>query len=677
MKNKRTIVISIILGVLLLAGGTFSILRVLQDENAFNLEEKKYMIDNKSNLISINVSNDSNIFGRDGAGVFYDFLDSFEKETDLSFNIVTNSVSQDTPSGLSLIKGSTIPENAKVFFIDHYVLIGKTHMSISSLKSLPSTVGYLTKDSSLIQTHLSSYSLTLKNFDTKTALLDALENDEITYILVPRYEYLDVVLNKLYQIEYHISDMKDYYYLQNSENPTISSMLRKYFNKWSVSNFKDSFNKSEYALFTKELKITEKELDVINNKKYKYGFVKNAPYDIKTSGVYGGIMSKYIKEFADFSGLSFEYYEYSRLDKLTKAISKGEVDLFLNNHFIVTSMPLIESLYHVDISFVMSNKDNRVYNSLVSIKNEPIYVKENSVAESYLKANDINIETYKTDRDLKKIFKGDGIVAMDYVNYLIYKEENSDVNERFREDTKVELNFHSNNDTMFNRLFTYYVSTIDKSEALYTGIDDYNSAIRSGSFIYKITKYAILIILGVGIFIYVTYKISKKAFVRKKIKRSDKMKFIDMLTSLKNRNYLNENVPIWNQNTIYPQGIVVVDLNGIQELNDTYGYIEGDKQIQAAANALIKTQLDNSEIMRTDGNEFTIYMVGYSEKQVISYVKKLAKEFKNLPHSNEAAIGFSMIEDDVKLISDAINEATEKMRENKAITSGTKNENKI
>ena len=145
------------------------------------------------------------------------------------------------------------------------------------------------------------------------------------------------------------------------------------------------------------------------------------------------------------------------------------------------------------------------------------------------------------------------------------------------------------------------------------------------------------------------------------------MKYIDILTSLKNRNFLNENIPIWNQNTIYPQAIIILDLNKIQEINDSYGYLEGDKQIQAVANALIKTQLDNSEIMRTDGNEFTIYMVGYSERQVISYIKKLTKEFKNLPYDKEAAIGFSMIEDDVKLIGDAINEATERMKENKAL----------
>mgnify|MGYP002508939280 CR=1 FL=1 len=50
-------------------------------------------------------------------------------------------------------------------------------------------------------------------------------------------------------------------------------------------------------------------------------------------------------------------------------------------------------------------------------------------------------------------------------------------------------------------------------------------------------------------------------------------------------------------NTIYPQTMIVIDLNNIQFINDTLGYEEGDKQIKSAANILIKTQLDNSDIM--------------------------------------------------------------------------------
>lgn len=676
MKNKRNIIIGIIVGVALLIGGAFIVYSLLENKDAFNVTEKKYMIDNKSNLISITVLNDSNVFGRDGQGIFYDYLDSFEGETNLSFNVVTSSVQNDA-AGLALTKSNTLPENAKLFYTDHYVLISKKRNNISNLKHVTGTIGYLSKDSYILGEYLNDYSLTTKNYDTKTALLDGLASDEVEYILVPRLEYLDVVLSNLYEINYHVSGMKDYYFLQSSENQTLVSMLGKFFNTWSKDNFQDSFNKAEYALFTNKLKITEKELDVINNKKYRYGFIENSPYDVKASGMYGGIASKYIKEFSDFSGITFEYDEYSKLDKFTRAISKGEVDLFMNHYSITTSMSTVETLYNVYVSFVMSNRDSRIYDTLESIKNETVYAKENSVVATYLKSNGIKVETYKREKELNDIFKNQGIVAMDYANFLTYKETNTNVNERFRENTRTVLNFQSNNDTMFNRLFYYYISTIDQTEITFTGIDDYNRVVTSGSLIYKVTKYAIIVILGIALVVYITYRIGKKAFVRKKIKRSDKMKYIDLLTSLKNRNYLNENVPIWNQNTIYPQGVIVIDLNGIQELNDTYGYIEGDKQIQSAANALIKTQLDNSEIMRTDGNEFTIYLVGYSEKQVISYIKKLTKEFKNLPHDKDAAIGFSMIEDDVKLISDAINEATEKMKENKAMTSGAKDEKKI
>ena len=69
--------------------------------------------------------------------------------------------------------------------------------------------------------------------------------------------------------------------------------------------------------------------------------------------------------------------------------------------------------------------------------------------------------------------------------------------------------------------------------------------------------------------------------------------------------------------------------------------------------------------MRTNGNEFLVYMVNYDEKQVITYIRKLTKEFKELSHGFGAAIGYSMIIDGLKTIDDAINEATLDMKSNK------------
>ncbi len=138
-----------------------------------------------------------------------------------------------------------------------------------------------------------------------------------------------------------------------------------------------------------------------------------------------------------------------------------------------------------------------------------------------------------------------------------------------------------------------------------------------------------------------------------------------MLTSLKNRNYLNDNIEKWDASEVYPQTIIVIDLNNVAYINDNYGHQEGDNVIKEAANRLINNQISNTEVIRTNGNEFLIYMVGYEEKQVVAYIKKITKEFKDLPHGFGAAFGYSMITDGIKTIDDAVNEATLDMRSNK------------
>ena len=58
-------------------------------------------------------------------------------------------------------------------------------------------------------------------------------------------------------------------------------------------------------------------------------------------------------------------------------------------------------------------------------------------------------------------------------------------------------------------------------------------------------------------------------------------------------------------------------------------------------------------------------MVGYDEKAVVEFTRKLYKDLKELPHNFGASLGYSMITDDIKTIDDAINEAVLDMREAK------------
>ena len=150
-----------------------------------------------------------------------------------------------------------------------------------------------------------------------------------------------------------------------------------------------------------------------------------------------------------------------------------------------------------------------------------------------------------------------------------------------------------------------------------------------------------------------------------KLSKADKLRYIDSLTSLKNRKYLNDNISNWDNSEAYPQSIIIIDLNNIAYINDNFGHAEGDKVIALGAGILINNQLSDSEIVRTNGNEFLIFTIGHDEKTIISYIRKLNKEFKELSHGFGAAIGYSMINDEIKTIDDAINEATIDMRNNK------------
>jgi len=177
-----------------------------------------------------------------------------------------------------------------------------------------------------------------------------------------------------------------------------------------------------------------------------------------------------------------------------------------------------------------------------------------------------------------------------------------------------------------------------------------------------------LLILGlVGIIILLSKK-NGQTKKTKKVSKEEKIKYIDQLTCLKNRNFLNDSIHKWDESDVYPQTIIMVDLNNIAYINDNYGHEEGDKVIIESANILIKNQLENSEIVRTDGNEFLIYLVAYDEKQVVAYIRKLTKELKEISHGFGAALGYSMINDGIKTIDDAINEATLDMRSNKEET---------
>lgn len=663
MAKKVRLIFILFVGIIIVAVASLVVVNILNDENKLTVEENKWINNNLSTVLNVNVINDLDIFGKSGAGVFYDFLNDLGKEYNLKINPITYT-SKDENITSGFIATNTKNDKFVEFYADNYVLLKKDYVYYNNIEAIKDIkIGVLKSDADYIKGYFNEdKNIEFKSFDTYDALKESF-NKDLDYIMVPKYELTSDILEKNYSVVYEFSDIKKYYgYYMLDDN--FSSVIKKYYNKWQNKKYKNAFNINLKNTLVKSIKLSEVEQKELTARIYNYGFVNNNPYEIILGGNYGGIVSVYLKNFSEMAGVDFKYIKYRTYKQLTNAINNNSVDLYFNYYNLTNNYQTITTNMDIKYYVIASRKNNIVVNSLNSLQNQTVYVMQDSIIYENLKnINGIDLKTYKKVSDLKKLAKSGAIAVVDYDTYLdVASTTLKDYSPRYANSLNIPYTFKVREDNAFTKLFKAYISLSDASMIRVEGLNSYKKTLDSGTILGTIAKYILYFLIIFVILIYALYKRARKIKISKKIKKEEKIRYIDQLTSLKNRNYLMENASSWNKNTIYPQAMVVVDLNRIQEINDTLGYEKGDAQIKAAANILIRTQLDNSDIVRTDGTEFLIYLVGYDERQVVSYIKKLTKELKNMPYDFGASIGHSMIDSDKKLVEDALNEAVEDMK---------------
>ena len=668
-KLNKKIIIGIIIALIAIIALVIITLNILHDENKLTVSEKEWITQNINKLQNINVPNNLDIFGKNGSGVFFDFVTDLEEEYGIDINTITYNVGEDV-TNRSFKVVYDLKENDVIFYTEHYVVVSKEKRNISSISQLSnSRLGVLTADEKLVSKYLTdTKDVIIKTYETSTNLLEELEtNENIDYAVLPLEENLTSILTSNYFIDYHISDLNKYMVFESQDKDVFSSIIRKYFATWSDNKLIEEINKNELNTFIEALSISDKEINSIQAKTYTYGFINNSPYEVLIGGSYGGIVSEYLTRFSSFSNTEINPTKYKNFAKFTEAIANNKIDIFYNYYNLDTKYQKVNSLMNISFVIVAPEENDLIINAINTLNNKEVYVSENTILEKYLKSlGNVNIKTYANEKELKKISRNNTIIVMDKETFNYYKK--SFLNEytiRYTNTLSDTYNFYIKGNDTFNLLFSKYIETLDPAEIKIKGNYNHTYTVNSGTILGQVARYSAIVLTAFIIILYLAYRSTKRIKIAKKIKREDKMKYIDQLTSLKNRNYLNENISSWNKNTIYPQATIIIDLNQVQKINDTLGYEQGDAQIKAAANVLIKTQLDNTDIMRTDGNEYLIYLVGYQEKQVVSYIRKLYKEFKNLPYEHGAAIGYSMILNEMKTIEDAINESVEDMRNKK------------
>ena len=140
--------------------------------------------------------------------------------------------------------------------------------------------------------------------------------------------------------------------------------------------------------------------------------------------------------------------------------------------------------------------------------------------------------------------------------------------------------------------------------------------------------------------------------------------YTDSMTEVQNRNAYEERLKMLRKpsSNISRITVIVVDVNGLKEINDSYGHFCGDDAIKTVAKALRDTIGLKADIFRIGGDEF----VCISESNVLPHIS----QFKDTIYfiNNEklynlsVSIGYSRFHEKYsKGIDDIICRADEKM----------------
>ena len=670
--KKRGIILGVVCLVVFIGivGDIYFVLRGT-DKNNLTITEKQWIENNKNLLQDFSIVDNVPIFSNAGTGVVFDFLTSLEENTGLDFNELSYSYGGNPTSDYAFKIVSKKEKNDILIYRDNFILVTKEKMSYNTTADIKNIrVGVLNNHLEEVEKYLNGS--TNVAYTTVENENDLLSFPEVDAIVLPKTIYMEQLAgdDKL-NIAYSITEMTEDYVLHLGDDETLNSILTKYYKKWYEENFDTSFKENFSEDYFEFSDVAEKDKATFHSKRYAYGFVDNLPFDTIVNKKFIGINTSFLKAFAQAAGIEISFEEYDNIDALVKALNEKKIDFFFDNGKTAKyDVDTYTTTSHVNEQVVVlsSNENNVTVNTLASLSGKKVRVVKSSLISEVLTKNGAKVEESETIEDLIKEKEKDDILVIDLENYTYYQSKLKGFKMDYQFTLDEPYKFIANDskaNKVFNRFFDFYLSYTNQTEIINDAHAELDKVLSTPS-LAKIIVLTISALIVLFFSIFGIYQLTKKEKKQKTIVvKGDKIKYIDMLTSLKNRNYLNDHMEAWDGSEVYPQTIVIVDLNNINYINDNYGHQAGDEVIKQAASILIKTQMDNSEIIRTNGNEFLIYLVGYTEKQIITYIRKLHREFKELEHGFGVASGYSMIMNAIKTIDDAINEATSDMKSNK------------
>lgn len=92
--------------------------------------------------------------------------------------------------------------------------------------------------------------------------------------------------------------------------------------------------------------------------------------------------------------------------------------------------------------------------------------------------------------------------------------------------------------------------------------------------------------------------------------------------------------------------LVIMDVDGLKMINDTYGHLMGDKALVEFVKTLKRTVRESDLVFRYGGDEFLLVLVDSTKDNAASVLKRVEENLKDvdLPFKIEFSFGYEEID---------------------------------
>jgi diguanylate cyclase (GGDEF)-like protein/PAS domain S-box-containing protein len=175
----------------------------------------------------------------------------------------------------------------------------------------------------------------------------------------------------------------------------------------------------------------------------------------------------------------------------------------------------------------------------------------------------------------------------------------------------------------------------------------------------------------------VSRNVEKRKIAEQKIMH---MHYHDYLTGLYNRRYFEEQMISIDKDNNLPVSIIIIDVNGLKLVNDSFGHVIGDQLLKKVSDILIKSCDPKDIVSRLSGDEFIVLI----KNSNVEYVEKCIKNIRDNISTEEifniklsVSIGYSTREDFNTDMNTLFQQAEDKMYQNKLYESSNYKSNTI